>query len=184
MGLKALVGMNPKTLMKTYVLYEISRIKSAFGKEANLSSVILHEIITEMALAFDLDWLFKDYIKFLQRRGIKPGFETRNFAFLVNKFREWNIDFSEVCITSAFNKLGFQMNPSKEICVGALREAEGASIIAMSILASGYLTPSEAIDYIKKLPNLTGTVVGVSKERHSKETFSLLKNRFGNFGDM
>ena len=76
------------------------------------------------------------------------------------------------------------MNPSKEICVGALREAEGASIIAMRILASGYLTPSEAIDYIKKLPNLTGTVVGVSKERHSKETFSLLKNRFGNFGDM
>ncbi len=176
-GIKGVITMDPQAFMRTYVLHEISRIRSAAGNNTNLVSVILHEIITEMALAFDLDWFFKSYIEFLQKRGVKPGFETRNFALLVNKFREWDIDFGEVSITSAFNKIGFQMNPSKADCEEALKKVNGADIIAMSILASGYLKPPEAIDYIKTLPNVTGIVVGVSKERHAKETFRLLHDR-------
>jgi hypothetical protein len=177
-GIKGVVTMDPNALMRTYILHEISRIRSAAGNNFNLVSVILHEIITEMALAFDLDWFFKSYIKFLRKLRVKPGFETRNFALLVNKFRDWNIDFGAVSITSAFNKMGFQMNPSKTACEEALKEAKGADIIAMSILASGYLKPPEAINYIKALPNVTGIVVGVSKERHARETFSLLREHF------
>ena len=180
-GIKGIVTVDPKALMKTYVLHEISRIKSVAGDNSNLVSIILHEMITEMALAFDLDWFFRSYIEFLQKRGIKPGFETRNFAFLVDKFRKWNIDFKDVSITSAFNKMGFQMNPSKMVCEQALAEANGADIIAMSILASGYMKPPEAIDYIKGLPNLTGLVVGVSKEHHARETFSILRRRLEGF---
>jgi hypothetical protein len=177
-GVRGVVAMDPNALMRTYIFYEISRIKAAAGKKSNLTSVILHEIITEMALAFDLEWFFKSYIKFLKKRGIKPGFETRNFALLVNKFKDWNIDFEDVSITSAFNKMGFQMNPSKTACEEALRKACGADIVAMSILASGYLKPPEAIDYVRALPNLTGVVVGVSKERHARETFALLRDRY------
>ena len=179
-GVKGIITMDLKALMKTYVLHEISRIKSAAGSNSNLVSVILHELITEMALAFDLEWFFKSYIEFLQKREIKPGFETRNFAFLVNKFRKWDIDFREVSFISAFNKMGFQMNPSKVVCEEALANSDGADVIAMSILASGYVNPSEAIDYIKTLPNLTGVVVGVSKEHQARETFSLLSKRLKN----
>jgi hypothetical protein len=178
MGIRALFGMDPKTLMKTYVLYEISRIKSAFGKHANLASVILHEVITEMALAFDLDWFFKSYIDFSTGLGIKPGFETRNFSYLVDKFDSWGIDFREVIVVSAFNKVGFQMNPSQNSCEQALLKVEGGEVIAMSLLASGYLKPPEAIDYINTLPNITGVVVGVSKEHHARETFKLLVRQF------
>ena len=49
------------------------------------------------------------------------------------------------------------------------------NVIAMSVLASGYLDPAEAAEYIKKLPNLTGIVVGVSKEKHASETFRLFR---------
>jgi hypothetical protein len=70
------------------------------------------------------------------------------------------------------------MNPSREECEKALVDVGAPSIIAMSILAAGYLKPLEAINYIKTLPNLKGLVVGVSKEHHARETFKLLKELF------
>ena len=166
-----LVRADPSALLKTYLLYEISRIKSAAGKDCNLTSVMLHEIITDMCLALDLDWVLKCYIGFLLKRKIQPGFETRNFAYLINKFGEWNIDLKEIAVVAPFNKAGFQMNPSRVACEKALENATGARIIAMSVLASGYLKPSEAITYIDSLPNINKVVIGVSKESQAKETF-------------
>jgi hypothetical protein len=177
-GLKAAATIDPKALLKTYLTYEISRIKSSAGKGMNLKSVMLHEIITDMALALNLDWLFKAHIEFMLKKGIKPGFETRNFAYLVNKFKDWNIEFNDIIIATPFNAVGFQMNPSREECEKALVDVGAPSIIAMSILAAGYLKPLEAINYIKTLPNLKGLVVGVSKEHHARETFKLLKELF------
>jgi len=173
-GLKGVVRTDPVALMKTYLLYEISRIKSS-DKKANLDSVLLHEIITDMALALDLAWLFKSYVDFVSDLGIRPGFNTRNFPYLVKKFREWDIDMRETIIATPFNKVGFQMNPSRTECEKALANISEPNAIAISILASGYIKPLEAIKYIKSLPNLKGVAVGVSKERHARETFKLLK---------
>jgi hypothetical protein len=49
------------------------------------------------------------------------------------------------------------------------------TVIAISILAAGYLKPAKAINHIRTLVNLKGVVVGVSKEHHVRETFKLLK---------
>lgn len=176
-GLKGVVRTDLTALLKTYLVYEISRIKSSAGKQANLCSVLLHEVITDMALALNLNWLFRAYIDFMLELGIRPGFETRNFAYLVNKFREWGIDFREIMIATPFNKVGFQMNPSRTECEKALGNLPEPNIIAMSILAAGYLKPPEAIKYIESLPNLEGVVVGLSKEQHARETFKLLEER-------
>lgn len=176
-GVKGVVKMDPVAFLKTYLFYEISRIKSSVCKRANLDSILLHEIITEMALALNLDWLCKSYVEFMLNLGIKPGFETRNFAYLVNKFRDWNIDFGKIVIATPFNKVGFQMNPSRVECEEALAQVTGQSVIAMSTLAAGYIKPLEAMKYIQTLPNLKGVVVGVSKEHHARETFRLLEER-------
>lgn len=177
MGLKGVVRTDPIALMKAYLTFEISRIKSSVGKQGNLRSVLLHEIITDMALALNLGQIFKSHVDFMSKLGIEPGFETRNFPYLVNKFKEWNIDFHKIVIGTPFNKVGFQMNPSKEECERALMGAEGANIIGMSILAAGYLKPLDAFDYLKTLRNLSGVVVGVSKEHHARETFRFLRER-------
>jgi len=174
-NLIGLLRVDPSAFLKTYLIYEISRIKSAAGKDANLKSVLLHEVITDMALALDLDWFFKSYVKFFSKSKIRPGFETRNFPYLVQKLNEWQIDLNKITIAASFNKLGFQMNPSKVDCENALMAASGAQIIAISILAAGYLAPSEAVTYIANLPNIQLIVVGVSKERQACETFNLLK---------
>jgi len=174
-NLIGLIRVNPSAFLKTYLIYEISRIKSAAGKDAKLKSVLLHEVITDMALALDLDWFFKSYVKFFSKSKIRPGFETRNFPYLIQKLNEWQIDLNKITITASFNKVGFQMNPSKVDCENALMAASGAQVIAMSILAAGYLAPSEAVTYIANLPNIQLIVVGVSKERQACETFNLLK---------
>ena len=174
-----IIHTNPSKLLKTYLIYEISRIRSAAGKDCNLASVMLHEILTDMALAFNLDWLFRYYIDFLLKRHIQPGFETRNFAYLINKFDEWKISLEEIAIVAPFNKAGFQMNPSQVACEKALANAAGAKIIAMSVLAAGYLKPVEAMEYLVNLPNISEIVVGVSKEKQAKETFKLLNQSLG-----
>jgi len=182
-GLKGFTRMNPRDLLKTYILYEISRIKAVIGTH-HLSSIILHEVVTDMFLALDLDWLLKEFVHLVTGLGITPGFETRNFPYLVNKFKEWKINFNDLIIVASFNKAGFQMNPSKMDCEKALMEIPECTVIAMSILAAGYLKLPNALDYIESLPNLNGVVVGVSKEKHASETFGFLRNKFSDFNQI
>jgi hypothetical protein len=179
LGFKGLARMDIEALLKAYLSFEISRIKSAARNRHKLSSVLLHEIITDMGLALNLDWLFKSYIDFLQELGTKPGFETRNFAFLVAKFKEWNIDFRKITLVAPFNKIGFQMNPSRKKCETALSLIPESQTIGMSILAAGYLNLHEASEYIKNRNNLQGVVVGVSKNYQASETFDFLSSKLG-----
>jgi len=175
-GLNGIARSDLASLVKTYLLYEVSRIRRSAGN-AELESVLLHQLITDLCLGLGLDWVFKFYTEFLLKRGITPGFNTGNFALLVKKLKEWDINLEDVVIAAPFNKVGFQMVPSKEECEKALASLPKPNVLAISILAAGYLKPQEAVDYIAGLPNIKGVAVGVSKERHANETFKLLKER-------
>jgi len=174
LNLGGLLRFNPSALLKTYVAYELSRIKSVLNDHIVLKSFMLHEIVTDMALALNMEQLCKSYIKFVKKYHVRPGFETRNFPYLVEKFSQWNIDLSELTLTSSFNKVGFQMCPSQGQCEEALEDAQEAEVIAMSILAAGYLKPVDAVGYLENFA-LSGVVVGVSKERQAMETFRVLR---------
>jgi hypothetical protein len=172
-GLKGALTADPLAMLKTYLAYETDRVKDSVKTKIHIDSILLHQLITDMALALNLDWIFKSYIDYLQSKKITPGFNTGNFAYLVNKFNEWDIDLRRVLILAPFNKVGFQVTPSIAECERALGLLKEPNVIAMSILAAGYLKPQEAIDYIASLPNIRGIAVGVSKERHAKEAFQL-----------
>jgi hypothetical protein len=174
---QALTGIaltNPEILLKSFLRYEISRIKSS-AKNAKLSSLMFHEIVTDIALALDLKWVFKCSIDFLRRLDVTPGYETRNFPYLVTKFKQWEIDFRDVAIAASFNKVGFQMSPSKAECEKALMSIPKNGVLAISPLAAGYLSPMQAIDYLKKL-DIGGVAVAVSKDYQARETFQILKS--------
>jgi len=175
-GLSALLTMSPAALMKTYLAYELSRIRSAAGKKAVLSSVLLHEVVTDMGLALNFDWLFKSYVSYLLKKGITPGFNTRNFPYLVKKFDEWGISLDQTLIETQFNKAGFQMNPSREECEKTLSNSPPV-VLAISVLAAGYFKPPEAANYLEGLKNLKGAVVGASSVKQAAETFSFFKMR-------
>jgi hypothetical protein len=176
-GLNGVVRSDLASLFKTYLLYEVSKVRRSAGGKAELESVLLHQLITDLCLGLDLNWVFKFYTEFLLKRGVTPGFNTGNFALLVKKLGEWDINLEDVVIAAPFNKVGFQMVPSREECEKALAGLPKPNVLAISILAAGYLKPEEAVDYIAGLPNIKGVAVGVSKEKHATETFKLLKDR-------
>ncbi len=179
-GLGAVVQMNPEKLFKTYLSYEMSRIRSSTGKNAKLTSLLLHEVVTDMGLALNFDWLFKSFVSYLSKRDIIPGFNTRNFPYLVGKFREWDIDLTEAVIATQFNKAGFQMNPSREECEKVLSSLSSPVVLAISVLAAGYFKPPEAADYLVGLENLKGIVAGASTVNQAHETFTLFQQRLNN----
>ena len=172
-GLGAVFRINRERLLKTYLAYEISRIKSSIWANAELNSVLLHEVITDMSLALNFDWLFKSYISYLSNRKITPGFNTRNFPFLVRRFKEWGLNLEETVIATQFNEAGFQMNPSKEACEETLAALPRPIVLAISVLAAGYFRPPEAAKYVATQENLKGMVAGVSSVEQAQETFPI-----------
>jgi len=73
------------------------------------------------------------------------------------------------------------MNPSREECENAISEYQG-EIIAMSILAGGFLKVKEAYQYLNALPKINNMVIGVSTIEHAKNTFEIFleKNKLEN----
>ena len=178
-GLSGTITSNPAVLFRSYLFYEFCRLRSAVGRGISLTSLLLHETLCDMALALNMDWLFKEHVEFAMREGVKPGFETRNFPYLVQKLGEWGINSWGVVIAAPFNLVGFQMCPSREKSEEALMRVSEAEVIAFSVLASGYLRLPEAMEYITKLPELDGVAIGVSKEEQARDTFKFLRGVYG-----
>lgn len=176
-GVSAVARMNPKALLKTYLTYEISRIKSAAGKEANLASVLLHEVITDMGLALNFEWLFKEFVSYCKHRNITPGFNSRNLGFLTRKFTEWGINLDEAVLATPFNQAGFQMNPSRVECEKTLSLHKTPIVLAISVLAAGYYKPAQAVEYIAGLENLKGVVAGASTQQQATQLFQIFSKR-------
>lgn len=174
-AINGLALINKESLLHGFFRYEISRVKKASKK--HLDCLMIHEIFTDMALSLNLKWFFILYNNFMRNMGSIPGYETRNFALLVTKFKGWDIDLCEVSIATPFNKVGFQMAPSLQTCEKALASLPRSNVIAISALAAGYLKPKEAFDYLKSLSNLNGIAVAVSNEMQAVETFRLLNSR-------
>lgn len=145
-------------------------------KKMNIKAILLHDVFTDLALAMKSKEGFEIFINHVKDKyNSIPGLVTKNFPRLVNQINEWNLDAP--LIMTHFNKIGFQMNPSREECEKALENYKG-DVIAMASLASGYLKPKEAFDYLFNLPKIKSVVVGVSTKQHAKETFEMLKNHF------
>lgn len=174
-GVEGVVAANPSAVLKAYLTYELSRLKPVTDGKVHIRSLLLHEIVTDMALALNWDWLFRTHVDYLDKIGVKPGFETRNFCYLVKRLRDWEIDPEKTVIATPFNKIGFQMTPSREECERFLASIPGAEVIAFSALASGYLKLSEASGYIKSIPGLKGVAIGVSSESQASETFKFFR---------
>ena len=141
-------------------------------QDLNNKAIFLHNVFTDLGLGLGAKEVFEFYIDYIKDNyGAIPAFGTMNSARLVKTFDEWGI--KKPLVMASFNKVGFQMNPSKEECEKALQQYE-VDILAMSTLAAGYLKPKDAYEYLFSLPNIKSVVVGVSKKEHAKETFEII----------
>jgi triosephosphate isomerase len=86
-----------------------------------------------------------------------------------------NQPLSDILIMTPFNSIGFQMNPSRESCETCLSRMSDANVIAMSILAGGYISLNDAVTYVRHCSGISGVAVGVSSLDHAENTFRKLQ---------
>ena len=154
-------------LFKIFIDVELLKLK-----EINIRTIFLHPVLTDLALALDMKKIFETFRDHLKDQyKIQAGLCTKNFSWLVSKLNEW--DFELASIMTSFNKAGFLMNPSRTECENSLQNYDG-KVIAMNIMAGGYLELNEAYDYILSIPKIRNVVVGASSVQHAQKTFELL----------
>ncbi len=167
---------NPEALLRAYLTYEVGRLRVAAGARTTVASVLLHEVVTDMALALNMDWLFRAFVRSLHAVGVVPGFDTRNLPTLVQRLRTWGIEMDGLVFAAPFNAVGFQMSPSREACEQVLASLPGATVIAFSVLAGGYLSLPEAVEYAAGRARLDGVAIGVSSMEQARSTFALFRD--------
>jgi hypothetical protein len=168
------VTFDPIRMLNTFVDMQLANILNF--EEVSLRTVLLHEAITDLGVSFQTKQLFNSYMQHIQDKyDAIPGFVTRNFVRFVRYFQEADLSLKDTVIMTPFNSIGYQMNPSKETCERCLLELTDGNVIAMSIMAGGYLSLDEAAQYLQALRGLSGAVVGVSTKQHAQQTFTRLR---------
>ncbi|MDE2590447.1 MAG: hypothetical protein KGL95_12385 [Patescibacteria group bacterium] len=157
-------------LLKIFIDLEMIQLQ-----DLHIKTVFLHETIMDLSLSLDIKnilEIFQEHIH--DKYGLESGLVTKNFSKVVDKLDEWNVDFPK--IMTSFNKVGFQMNPSKEECEKSAIRYNG-KIVAMSVLAAGYLSLNDAYEYILSQPKINTVTVGISSVEHAKQTLELFMNK-------
>jgi hypothetical protein len=169
------ITMNPYKLLSTFVDAEMDTVVQSASQNCKLEGIFLHEIIVDLGVSLKLEELFRDYVNHVKDSfHIKAGLVTRNLPLLAGFLRSIDQNPHDVVIMTPFNKIGFQMNPSREECEKVLMEKNGFDIVAMSVLAGGILDPIEGLDYLNSLGRRVSCVVGASTEMHARTTFAAL----------
>ncbi len=138
----------------------------------NTPVVFIQNVITDLLLGLGLNGLFKTFHNHVHEAyGAEAGFITMNTPRLLDVLEAQGIDNPIVC--SNINKIGFRM------CGGVgLYEQTIATRrfrpVAMSVLASGAISPREAIAYVCGQPRVESIVFGASSRANIRQTKQLI----------
>jgi len=159
--LQAVTMLKPERLVDLFIEVELAPYLRVLPKE-NVKAVLLHEVLTELIIAYGLiDVVMRLDEKVKRRLGVSFGLETRNFGHLHQLILK-----SEYCpeyVMTPINSLGYQMAPSRDAVEGAINDlGEKTDIIAINLLASGALCLDEAVNYVAKYKNKIYAVTSAS----------------------
>jgi len=167
--------LDPVGMLRTYLDAELKGYLSMKPRNSTLQSVLLHEVLTDLCLGFQetslLD-LFAQHVR--ENYHVRPGFVTYNFPRFIKLFEEAGLSLKDVVIMTPFNSLGYQMSPSRDSCEASLSSLREGHVIAMSIMAGGFIRLDQAVEYVRTLPKLSGVAVGASSREHARDTFAKL----------
>ncbi len=161
-----------KDMMKMLEMLIDAEVKMFRGLDVKV--IFLQNVITDLILGYGIKEVFQRYCDHIRKKHkVLPGFITLNMPYLKAKLEEWGIE--EVVICSTINKNGFNMYPSKEEYerVIATNDPNKYQLMAMSVLASGAISPKEAFDYANNL-NIQSVVFGASSLKNIQQTTSMI----------
>ena len=168
-----LFNKDPVEMMKLLVDAELKMFRGL-----RVEVVFLQNIVTDLLVGLDWKEMLASFARHVQEQhGTQAGFITLNMPRLVDMLLEAGLENPIVC--SAINKAGFQMNPDIASYEETLR-TKPVKALAMSVLAAGALTPSEAIEYVGRFDRIESVMFGASSRSHIEQTKSMIENQWKN----
>jgi len=130
--------------------------------------VFMQNVITDLLLGLGMKDALRIFAEHVRKKyKAEPGFITMNMPKLLDVLEELGIDNPIVCAN--INKIGFRMCGGIEAYEKTIATRRFRPV-AMSVLASGALSPREAIEYVCNQPKIESIVFGASKSRqHSPD---------------
>ncbi|MBT4483041.1 MAG: hypothetical protein HOC71_05105 [Candidatus Latescibacteria bacterium] len=166
-GTKTIVSRDLSEVMKLLVDSEMRMFNGL-----NVRAVFLQNIVTDLLLGLGSKEVFIQFAKHIREKyNADPAFNTMNMPRLVDFLIECGIENPIVC--SSINKIGYLMNPDKASYENTIR-TKPFRPMAMSILASGAISPINAVEYISSLGKVSSIVFGASSRAHIEETIELI----------
>lgn len=142
----------------------------------NIEAVFLLNVAVDFALGLDMEHLLGEFADYVETRyKVRAGFITMNHVLLEDRLRN-RVGINRPLICSSINPIGFRMNPSREAVESAIA-AGRSDVIAMSVMASGAVSPSDALDYINGMPGVGSVLFGASSRQNIEQTLNLIVNR-------
>ena len=139
----------------------------------NTPVVFMQNVITDLLLGLRMDECFRIFHDHVRARyGAEPGYITMNVPRLLDSLDALGIVNPIVCAN--INKIGFRMCggiPAYEDAIARRRFRP----IAMSVLASGAISPREAIAYVCGQPQIESIVFGASGRANIRQTNALIR---------
>jgi len=146
-------------------------------KGLKIPVIFLQNVLTDLLLGLGFKTVIKEFAEYIQQRyQAEPGFITMNLPMLVPILEECGIKNPIVCTN--INKIGFRMCGGKEVYEQII-SSKKIRCIAMSIFASGAISPEEAIEYVCQLDGVESVVFGASSAGHIYGTLKMIESHWG-----
>jgi hypothetical protein len=166
-GTKAVVGKDIESVMAMLVDAEMKMFDGLVTPV-----IFLQNVVTDLILGLGANEVFAIFAKYVQRRyKAEAGFFTMNLPKLLEALHSVGVENPIVCAN--VNKAGFRMSGGIE----GYREAAAkypARVIAMSVFASGGISPREAIEWVTAEPYVESIVFGASSLGNIENTVALI----------
>lgn len=167
-GGKALVGKDIEGVMKLLVDAEMKPFES-FKPPV----IFLQNVVTDLLLGLGFVDAFSIFSAHVQKRyGAEAGFITMNLPKLLPVLKAAGIENPIVCAN--VNKIEFRMSGGIEAYREATRQVP-ARVIAMSVLASGAISPREAIEWVVGEDYVSSILFGASSRANIASTVRLVR---------
>jgi len=178
--LKALAGAAEKTSVQLPTIMIVSKGFEAdldTYRELNCQVMLVHGQWSDALFVKaerTMQQQFADTLKKIRDAGFVPAYSTHNAGEVIPA-----AEASEAAaVNTPVNKLTWRMCPCEENVLTAIRNTK-KKVIAMKPLAMGRMAPQEGMEYVCRIPDLDGIVVGIGHEYEAEETFGIAAKALG-----
>jgi len=135
--------------------------------------VFMQNILTDLLLGLGAEDAFRMFADHIAKRySAEPGFITMNLPRLLDVLERLGIDNPIICAN--INKIGFRMSGGPALYEQTIAQRRFRPV-AMSVLASGAISPQEAVAYVAGQPGIESIVFGASSRANIRQMAELIE---------